>query len=205
MLETLIIFLQHLPWELVFVATVVITFTEHLFPPAPSDVLLVFIGTLVGMHIVGFAPILVLSTIGSTIGFSTAYWLGYRYGHGVVQRGWLPFITEELLQKVERWFARYHDWIIVGNRFLAGTRAVIAFAAGVVRMPVMRTLVLSTISSLVWNTILIYAGSILGTNWKKADTILSAYGTGITILIVGIVVAVLLRKYVQKKRGNGKP
>jgi membrane protein DedA with SNARE-associated domain len=149
---------------------------------------------MVGLNVVGFVPVLVASTIGSVTGFASAYWIGRRYGRTLLGRGWLPFVTEELLRKVDVWFAKYHDWIIIGNRFLAGTRAVISFAAGITRMPFARTTLYCATSALAWNALLILAGQLLGERWQMIDQILSAYGWAVTILILVIITIVIIRR-----------
>ena len=194
MLETILTFLHQLPPIGVLAVAFSIAYIENLFPPSPSDVLLVFLGTLVGLDIVGFVPILVAASAGSTLGFVTAYWLGRRHGRKIVERGWLPFITDDMLRKVDVWFAKYHDWIIVGNRFLAGTRAVIAFAAGITHMPFSRTTILSAVSATVWNAILIVVGMLLGERWREIESILSTYGWVITIGVFLVVALYLLRR-----------
>src|SRR5215510_15434474 len=70
--------LQSLPPLGVLALMFFIAYIENIFPPSPSDVILVFAGTLIGIGVVGFAPALVVATLGSTLGFMTAYVLG-RY------------------------------------------------------------------------------------------------------------------------------
>lgn len=50
-----------------------IAYIENVFPPMPSDVILVAAGSLAGLGRVDFILLLVLSTIGSTAGFLTMY------------------------------------------------------------------------------------------------------------------------------------
>lgn len=191
MIEAIVEFLQTLPpWGILAVAFFV-AWVEHVFPPSPSDVLLVFAGTLIGIGTVGFVPMVVVSTIGSTLGFGTAYWLGRRYGMQIVASRWVPFLTPDLMARVNRWFERYHGLVIVLNRFMAGTRAVIAFAAGIAKLPFPRTVVYCTLSAAAWNTLLLFVGSQLGSRWREADGILATYGwvvTGILVLVIGVVI-----------------
>lgn len=191
--------MQQLPPLGVIAFAFVIAYIENLFPPSPSDVLLVFIGSLVGIGTVGFIPVLIASTAGSTLGFVTAYWLGHRHGRALLERGWLPFITEAMLEKVDRWFATYHNWIIIGNRFLAGTRAVIAFSAGITRLPFPRTTILSALSACAWNSILISIGMVLGREWHTFESILSTYGWIVTIAVVLVAAYFIIKKTKSRK------
>ena len=182
----------------VLIGTFAFAYIENLFPPSPSDVILVFVGTLVGIGTIGFAETLVVATIGSVAGFATAYGIGRRYGRSMIEKGWLPFISLPLLDKVEAWFNKYHGWIIVGNRFLAGTRAVISFAAGMTKMPFTKTTVLCTVSALAWNAILVFVGMQVGTRWREVDTFLSAYGWA----VLGVVAVVAVVWWVRKRRST---
>lgn len=202
MLETVISILGSVPPELVLLIALFVAFIEHIFPPSPSDIIMVFIGTLVGVGSVDFLSTLSAATMGSILGFMTAYTIGKRYGRKLLSSGWLPFITESLLQKVERWFHTYHDWIIVANRFLAGTRAVIAFFAGMSNKPLSKTLTLSALSAIAWNSILIGIGMWLGTNWKGAEKLLSTYGWFISIGIAVFVITYIVRRKRRKLTEN---
>lgn len=189
MLESIIDILLSLPPLGVFACTFVIAWVENLFPPSPSDVLLVLIGTLIGLGSLDFVPVLAVATAGSVSGFATAYWLGRRFGPAIVESPWVPFLDAALMEKVEHWFDRWHGLIIVVNRFLAGTRAVIAFAAGVVRLPAIRTFVYCAVSAGLWNALLLVAGQQLGANWRSIEGTLSTYGwvvTGLLVVLVGV-------------------
>lgn len=198
MLEPLVDLLQGLPPAGVFLFAFLIAWVENLFPPSPSDVLLVLAGTLIGLGTVDFFPLLAVSTAGSVGGFATAYWLGRRYGPAIVESPWVPFLDASLMEKVERWFDRWHGLIIVVNRFLAGTRAVVAFAAGIVRLPATRTFVYCAISATAWNALLLVAGQHLGTHWRDVEGLLSTYGWIVTGLIVLFIALWFFRK---RRRG----
>jgi membrane protein DedA with SNARE-associated domain len=189
MLESIVGFLQGLPPWGVIAFVFLIAYVENLFPPSPSDVLLVFAGTLIGIGTADFLPILIAATVGAVTGFATAYGIGRRYGRQVAASPLVPFITLALVDKVQVWFDKYHGLIIIVNRFLAGTRAVIAFAAGITHMPFPRTVVYCTLSATAWNALLLWLGSIAGERWRDVDQYLSTYGWVVTgLLVVGIVI-----------------
>jgi membrane protein DedA with SNARE-associated domain len=195
MIESLIEFLQGLPVWAILTMTFFVAFIENLVPPSPSDVLLVFMGSLIGMHVVEFGAVLGVATAGSVVGFATAYAMGRRYGEAIASSRWVPFVDHETLAHVERLFDRYHGLIIVSNRFLAGTRAVVAFAAGVSRLPIVRTIIQCGVSALAWNALLLYAGMHVGQRWRDVEGYLSAYGWLITgILIIAIATWIYRRR-----------
>lgn len=199
MLETLVDILQGLPGWAIIALAFLIAYVENLVPPSPSDVLLVFLGSLIGMGLVEMPTILISASLGSVLGFVTAYLLGRRYGEAIADSPWVPFITHELLARVTVLFDKYHGLIIVSNRFLAGTRAVVAFAAGVSRLPLPRTIAYSAVSATAWNALLLWIGERVGERWRDVQEYLSVYGWAITAVIV-IIIAVMIIRRKQARR-----
>src|SRR6266511_2531951 len=72
-MEQAISWLQTLPPVGVLAVMFLIAYIENIFPPSPSDAALVFAGTLIGIGVIGFAPALIVATLGSVLGFMTAY------------------------------------------------------------------------------------------------------------------------------------
>ena len=105
---------------------------------------------------------------------------------------------------MEHWFKRYGYWLIVANRFLAGTRAVVSFFAGISELDFLTTSLHALISSLFWYGILVYTGYSLGEHWETVASYLKSYSevmTGI-ILLIGIF---LLVRYYLKRNSRREP
>lgn len=192
-------FLGTIPWYSILLFALLITFIENIFPPSPSDVLLLFMGSLVNTsEQITFINLSIISTIGSTLGFLVMYYLGYRFETKIIESNRLKFITPESLQKPSQWFNKYGYFIIVANRFLSGTRAVISFFAGVTKLDFKKTTILSTISAYIWNSILIYLGMIFSNNLDKVKEYISLYGKIVfPILILGILI-LIVRYFITK-------
>ncbi len=173
---------------LIYCILFAISYIENVFPPSPSDVIVVFGGYLVGLGTIDLWAALLLTTLGSATGFLTMYKVGDWFGEAIVEKKRLAFLPIESIHKVEEWFRKYGYWIIVANRFLSGTRAIVSFFAGLSRLQVIRTTILCTVSALVWNWLMLYSGSLLGRNWNSIALYLSTYSQ----IITGIVVTALL-------------
>jgi len=170
-----------------------ITYIENIFPPSPSDVIVVFGGAMAAMEKGNFVIALAAGTLGSTFGFMTMYAAGKWFGAKVLERGKIKFIKLDVLHRLEKWFLKYGYWIIVANRFLSGTRAVVSFFAGISALNFTTTLLLSFISSLVWYGILVYAGYSLGSNWEAVGSYLKSYTEIISsILILALILLMLI-------------
>jgi membrane protein DedA with SNARE-associated domain len=179
-----------------------IAYIENIFPPFPSDVVLVAAGYLCATGHVNLWIVLTVSTIGSAAGFVTMYKIGSWFGIRILEAGKFKFIQLDQIHKVEAWFKRYGYLIVVVNRFLAGTRAVISFFTGMSNLPLWKTVVLASISSLVWNTILLFAGSVLGSNWRSILLYLDAYGRIVTIISVILIIILIGHAYFRKRNNQ---
>jgi membrane protein DedA with SNARE-associated domain len=142
-------------------------------------------------------------TVGSTLGFVLMFKIGHWFGSRILEQGRISFIPVEAVRKVETWFRRYGYWIIVANRFLSGTRAVVSFFAGMSELNLLKTTLLSLVSALAWNSILITGGYYLGKNWQRIGFYLSTYGQIVTALLV-IIVIVLVARFLYKKNNSTK-
>ncbi len=196
--EQMIGWLQQLPPAGVLAFMFFVAYIENIFPPSPSDVLIVFAGTMIGVGTVGFVPSLVITTAGSTAGFMTAYFLG-RYFDRVVHGSLARFLPVNAINQVERLFQRYGYGVIIANRFLAGTRAIVSFFAGMSRMNLPMTTVLCTASAAVWNAILLYMGLIFASNWRRAADYLQTYSKIATIIVV-IALLIFAAIYFRRRK-----
>jgi len=193
-----------LPPEGILLVAFIITFVENIFPPSPSDMLLVFCGTLVGIGTVGFIPLVVSSTAGSILGFAVMYWIGKTFGDRIVESGKIKFLPINAIHKVESWFTKYGYWLIVANRFLSGTRAIISFFAGLSVLNFTKTLTLSAVSAFIWNFILCYAGWELGNNWREIGNYFATYSKVITIIIIVVALIFTIRWFIRSRKGKQK-
>ncbi len=187
----------------VYFAATAIAYTENIFPPFPSDVILVAAGSLAGFGKADFTLLLILSTTGSMAGFMTMYAIGEWFGARILKTGKLKFVAIDKVHKLERWFTVYGYWIVVANRFLAGTRAVVSFFAGMSKLSLWKTTALASLSSLLWNLILLFAGKKLGENWREISVYLEAYGELMTLSII-IAALVYFALHLRRKRAGSQ-
>jgi len=199
-LEQAITWLQSLSPAGVLALMFFIAYIENIFPPSPSDVALVFAGTLVGLGVVGFAPALAVATLGSTLGFMTAYVIGRYFEQRFISGRYHRYLPVNAIHQVERLFNRFGYGVIVANRFLAGTRAIVSFFAGMSKMNLTATTLLSALSAAIWNSILLYLGMIFADNWRQAALYLATYSKIATVVVIAVV-AVILWRFFRKRRG----
>ena len=186
----------------VYCSLFLIAYIENIFPPSPSDIVIVFGGTLIGIGRINFIGALLFTTAGSTLGFITMYLIGHWFGDHILKTGKLKFIPLSSVQKIELWFQKWGAWVIVANRFLPGTRAVVSFFAGMSKLSLSTTVPLCAVSALVWNGLLLYSGYIVGHNWQIIGEYLATYSRIITILICTAVVGWIVYLVLKKKKNS---
>jgi len=193
----------------IYVIIFSISFIENIFPPSPSDIIVVVCSAFVAMGKGSFLAALLAGTAGSTVGFVTMYLVGRWFGRRILETRKISFINLETLHKLEQWFVRYSYWIVVVNRFLSGTRAVVSFFAGISELDFTMTTVLSCVSSLLWYGILVFAGYKVGEHWELVGEYLKAYDQVVTILTVVIIGALVTRYFYKKNKSkqsaDGRP
>jgi membrane protein DedA with SNARE-associated domain len=198
-MEQAISWLQTLSPFGVLAVMFLIAYIENIFPPSPSDAALVFAGTLIGIGVIGFAPALIVATLGSVLGFMTAYVLGRYFEQHIVSGRYHRYLPVNAIHQVERLFTRFGYGVIVANRFLAGTRAFVSFFAGMSKMNLPVTTLLSAMSAAVWNSILLYMGIFFAGNYRVAERYLTTYSK-IATAVFAVVVIIFLWRFFRKRR-----
>jgi membrane protein DedA with SNARE-associated domain len=198
MLEDIILYMGSVGPGWIYLILFFFAFIENVFPPSPSDVVVVVGAALIATTSVDYVPVLFVTSIGSALGFILMYYVGKLFGDKVVRSGKLKFLSEEDISKTDIWFTRYGYKLILANRFLPGTRSVISFFAGTYELELGKTFFLAAISAFVWNAIIIYMGMVFGNNVEKIDYYLSTYAT-IIIIITVIVVVIFAGRYIYKR------
>lgn len=199
MFEDILNQISTFPLLWIYITLFFFAFIENVFPPSPSDIVLVVGGSLVGTGAISFILALTFATLGSITGFLLMFYIGSTVDKKVIHSGKFRFIPVESLNKVEAWFRKYGYFIVVANRFMPGTRAVISFFAGISHLDPKRTITLCFISALLWNTIMLYVGFLFGDNVDKVDEYLTTY-TNIVIVVTGIIILFFIVRLFFRKR-----
>jgi membrane protein DedA with SNARE-associated domain len=173
--------------------------------PIPSELTMPFSGFLAsaagGSKFV-LPGAVAVGAAGEIVGGIVAYVLGYFGGRPALDRyGRAVLLSPEELEKAERWFGRYGDWVVLVTRLLPAIRSFIAFPAGVVRMPFWRFLLYGALGSIVWCTLLALIGHALGQHWSSVSNSLRKYDVLIVVLAV-ILIAFAVYKRLTAGRGR---
>jgi membrane protein DedA with SNARE-associated domain len=175
-------------------------FVENVFPPSPSDLVIVVGGSLVGAGSISFIISIISATLGSILGFMLMFYIGSTVDKKVIQAGRFKYIPVNSIEKVETWFRKYGYMVIVANRFMPGTRAVISFFAGISNLEPKRTIILCLVSAFAWNLIMLYLGYIFGDNVELVDRYLTTYSNIVIAVTIAVILFFALRFFFRKRK-----
>jgi membrane protein DedA with SNARE-associated domain len=160
--------------------------------PVPSEVVLPLGGYLVFQGRLEFWSTVAVATLGSMVGTTVDFGIGYYLGRPAVLRyGRIVRFSEKRLETTEKWFGTHGRSVVLLARFVPLLRTLIAFPAGIVRMDVKRFLVFSAVGILVWDIALVYLGVLAGQNSTTIATTLQAYflPLGVAALVIAGILA----------------
>ena len=174
---------------------------ESAMIPLPSELVLPYAGFLVSdptqlEPLTGspwsFWAVVILATIGNTIGSLIGYGIGAYGGRPFLLRwGRYLLIRPHEIELAERFFDRYGPATAFFSRMLPIVRTFISFPAGVARMPLGKFILFSTAGALPWSFLLVFAGQQLGSRWVDIRHALGPFDLAIAIgalVLVGLFV-----------------
>ncbi|MGW3967096.1 DedA family protein [Amycolatopsis sp. NPDC005003] len=144
---------------------------DNLFPPLPSELVLPLAGFAAGRGTFGLGAALFWTTLGSVAGAVVVYLAGAVLGHDRMRRlaARLPLVGTGDFDRTAAWFARHGGKAVFFGRMIPVFRSLVSVPAGVERMPFGRFLLFTTAGSLIWNTVFVVAGYLLGENWPLVE------------------------------------
>ena len=183
---------------------------ENVFPPIPSEVILLFGGfmtTYTSMNVIG---VIIASTLGSVLGAIILYYIGKILNKERLKKiitskpGKLLRLKPEDIDKADKWFDTKGNKTVFFCRFIPVIRSLISIPAGMSEMPMKKFLIYTTLGSLIWNAALTIAGSIVGENWTSILEIMDNYSHIIVILLAIIFVIAIIIFYSKRRKSNAK-
>jgi len=177
---------------------------ENLFPPIPSEVILTFGGFMTTTTELNIPLMIVAATIGAVVGAAILYGLGTlldveRLDKIVDKYGNILRITHADIHKADSWFDRYGFWTVFFCRFVPLIRSLISLPAGMANMNFGLFLLFTTIGTVIWNTVLIYLGAAVGSQWETIVHYMDIY-SNIAYVIIAIIGIAVIIWYIRKRK-----
>jgi membrane protein DedA with SNARE-associated domain len=173
---------------------------ESALIPIPSEIIMPFSGFLVARGDLSIVGVILAGSLGNLAGSILTYYLGLKVGRAfVIKYGRYFLFKKHHLELTEQWFGRYGDRMSFVGRLLPGIRTYVSLPAGLGRTNFLKFVLYTLVGSLIWNSILTYAGMQLGSNWKNIDH----YSIYLDIVAV-LVVAAFVIWFVAKSKKVSK-
>lgn len=176
---------------------------ENIFPPIPSEVILCFGGFMTTYTKLTIIGVIIFSTIGSVLGAIILYFIGkilnkerlIKIVSGKI--GKILHLKKKDIEKADEWFDSKGAKTVFFCRFIPIVRSLISIPAGMSEMPFTKFLLLTTLGTTIWNTVLTILGSIMGKNWTVIANIIDKYASIVLmLLIIGSFIGII---YFYKK------
>jgi membrane protein DedA with SNARE-associated domain len=192
--EIVLPFLENLYGAVGYVGVMLAMAIESAMIPLPSELILPFGGFMVSdpnqiEPLTGrpweFWIVVIVATIGNTLGSLIAYAVGAYGGRPFLERyGRYILIRPHEIEVADRFFAKYGAATVFFGRLLPIVRTFISFPAGVTRMPLGKFITYSTLGAFPWSIALVWAGMQLGANWVDIRHMLQPFDLAIAVAVV---------------------
>lgn len=161
---------------------------ENLFPPLPSEVILPLAGFTASQGAFTVPGAIAWTTLGSVVGAVALYLIGAGFGRDRLRAVWwrVPLLDLEDLDRTEAWFDRHGKKAVFFGRMIPIFRSLISIPAGVERMPAVQFGLLTLAGSLIWNTVFVLAGYLLGEQWHLVEGYAGAFQKVVVVAAVAL-------------------
>lgn len=166
--------------------------------PIPGEAVLLAAGFLVSTGRVELVPTVILAALGAVLGDSVTYWLGRRAGTAGERRlvglycAWTACTlgSARCVERAEGLLQRFSGWVILVAKFIAGARVFVPPIAGTSALSYSRFLFFDAAGSLLWSTLVVSLGALLGREWEAM-----AWGLEQAYRLVGLAFVTFIVSY----------
>ena len=181
---------------------------ENVFPPIPSEVILSFGGFLTTYTELEVPLVIIYATLGSVLGAIILYLIGRFFSEERINKilsskvGRILRIKPSDVAKAQNWFEKKEKLAVFICRFVPIVRSLISIPAGMTKMNFGLFILLTTIGTLIWNTVLVLCGYYLGENWSYVVDFFGNYSYLVFVLILLLLVFFLIRVLLKKRKNK---
>ena len=181
-------------------------FIENIFPPIPSEVVLLFGGFMTTYTKLNLFGMIIFSTLGSVVGAIVLYYIGKILNKERLKKivsgklGKVLRLKAADIEKADKWFDTKGNKTVFFCRFIPVVRSLISIPAGMSEMIMSKFLLYTTAGSLIWNTVLLFIGNKVGENWKKIENIMNQYSHIILIILIIAFIGFVIYHFTKKKK-----
>lgn len=115
----------------------------------PASTILIALGFVIASANLDFWPIMIVTAIGVVLGDMVSYWIARHYNYAVF-RVWPLSRSPKMITRGEAFIQKYGLWAVFVGRFFGPFRAMVPLFAGIFHMPIMRFMLATTASAILW-------------------------------------------------------
>ena len=183
---------------------------ENIFPPIPSEIILTFGGFMTTYSKMNIVGVILFSTLGSIIGAVVLYEIGRLLDKTRLEKivsgkiGTILRLKVKDIEKADHWFDTKGNKAVFFGRCIPIVRSLISIPAGMSDMPFGKFLIYTVLGSVIWNTVLVVLGAIMGANWTKVVDIVSKYAMVVAAFLVIFIIGFACVFYSKRKNKKDK-
>lgn len=187
-----------------YLGILILIMIENVFPPIPSEIILCFGGFMTTNSNLTIIGVIISSTIGSILGAIILYLIGKILNKERLikiisgKTGKILRLKKKDIEYADHWFDTKGAKTVFFCRFIPIVRSLISIPAGMSEMPFMKFITLTTLGTVIWNTVLTYLGNMMGENWHKIVDIIDKYSNIVFVFL--ILTFIICISYFYKKR-----
>lgn len=138
--------------------------------------------------------------LGIWIGDALLYLLARGVGRPLLQRSWAKrFLDPAAVARSEQWFAEKGTWLLLSSRFVPGTRLPTYLAAGFLRLPFGKFLLVTGAAVTVWTIGIFLLAEAFGADLLNWLVRWNSSGWAVLVLVIASAIAIQLSvKLVQR-------
>jgi len=182
-------------------------FLENIIPPIPSEIIMPLGGYFVYQGSLNFYILIIFGSAGTLLGSFPWYFLGKALNEQKIssfldKRGKFLGITSKDLSKSRLWFDKYGTLLVFWGRLIPGIRTLISVPAGIELMPIGTFFLWTSLGTIIWVTILTYAGYVFGENYQNISLYLDDFKVFLKPLFILFIIYVIIkffRNYIKNK------
>ncbi len=183
---------------------------ENIFPPIPSEVILTFGGFMTNYTSLNVPFVIIASTIGAILGALILYYAGSILNKDRLIKiitskyGKLLRLKPKDIENANDWFNKKGTKTVFFCRFIPIVRSLISIPAGMNKMKISSFLFYTLLGTLIWNTVLVVLGSIVGEKWPIIVSILNKYSKITLIILIIMFISFIVWYYSTRIKKENK-
>lgn len=192
---SLLYLLNHYGYIVLFISLLL----ELIALPLPGELLMTYCGFLVFENRLNWIISIVVAALGTISGITLSYFIGRTLENKLFKKyGAVFHISEERIEVVSNWFNQYGNKLLVVTYYIPGVRHITGYFSGATKIKYKKFAFFAYIGALIWSTIFITLGKLLGPEWRNFHVFIKKYTITISVIVIlTLVIVYLIKKYIN--------